>query len=606
MRRTAVLGAGASKRLLSNGGLCSLLLTLVLVVPSLAAVPLAQAQTTSEERIHVLAFPGSDAIILESNGRFAFVDSGEDRDYPSGSDPRYPARPGITGAIGYEDELWSYLDQLGVNSTNVEFYLGTHPHSDHIGTADTVIERYKPKRIYTPEYKDEWIREPSRLWDNQYVYDQMIEAAQRAYKSYGASLIQHLDPQAPAVPTAERPHTASPEFDFEDMHIQIVNYQEDYKYPGAMFDANQMAWGVKVTSHGKSAFLAADIENTDGDEDRIAPEVGEVDFLKLGHHGSFTSSSEGFLETLKPQIAVQTGMLSYFFDETVRILDRQGSRWYSAQNIRAEGNSAVVLTMDESGLGIDGAPAGVVYRTRRAGSPHAIAYQGGRPSEQHGWRLIAGRYYWFDNSAYASEDSWVRDGSAWYYLRSDAVMATGWAHDGEAWYYFSDSGAMLSGWQRLGGVWYYLEPSGRMATGWRLVGGSWYYFSGSGAMATGWAHDGEAWYYFSDSGAMLSGWQRLGGVWYYLEPSGRMATGWRLVGGSWYYFSGSGAMATGWAHDGEAWYYFSDSGAMRTGWLASGRSWFYLTGSGAMATGIVMTDGRYSHFGSSGVWLGYL
>ncbi len=45
--------------------------------------------------IHVMAFMSSDAILVESDGRFGLVDAGEDDDYPDGSDPRYPLRDGI-------------------------------------------------------------------------------------------------------------------------------------------------------------------------------------------------------------------------------------------------------------------------------------------------------------------------------------------------------------------------------------------------------------------------------------------------------------------------------------------------------------------------------
>ena len=296
-------------------------------------------------RIHTMAFSASDAIILESNGRFAFVDSGEDKDYPDGSDPRYPLRPGVTVGVNYEDILWSYLDQLGVNSTNVDFYLGTHAHSDHIGLADKIIERFKPKRIYTPEYSDEWITNPARLWDNQYVYDKMIAAAKVAEAEYGAVLIQHLDPDAPVMPTGERPHTASPSFDFGDMRIEIFNYKEDYKKPPYVRDANLMSWGVKVSAFGLSAFLAADIENTIGDEDRIAPQIGRIDFLKLGHHGSSTSNTRSFLETLRPKIAFQTGKYTYMPEEPISVLNQLGARWYPVEEVVAVGLPAFVVMM---------------------------------------------------------------------------------------------------------------------------------------------------------------------------------------------------------------------------------------------------------------------
>lgn len=95
------------------------------------------ADTTA--KIHILTLDsGSNAIVLESvddNGQkiFGMVDSGEDWDYPDGSDPRYPLRSGITTSTGYDDEVLSYLDSLGVTSDNLQFML------QHIRTA-TILE----------------------------------------------------------------------------------------------------------------------------------------------------------------------------------------------------------------------------------------------------------------------------------------------------------------------------------------------------------------------------------------------------------------------------------------------------------------------------------
>lgn len=70
--------------------------------------------------------------MLESNGHFGMVDSGEDRDYPSGSTgSKYPYRYGITTNEGYEQQVVHYLKQLGVEK--LDFYIATHAHSDHIG-----------------------------------------------------------------------------------------------------------------------------------------------------------------------------------------------------------------------------------------------------------------------------------------------------------------------------------------------------------------------------------------------------------------------------------------------------------------------------------------
>lgn len=592
-----------SWRLTALSVVAALLVSLFGVLPA----PSANA-ANGREAIHVMAFPASDAIIIESNGRFGFVDSGEDSDYPKGMDPRYPWRGHIaTNGADYEATLWRYLDQIGVNSSNVDFYIGTHPHSDHIGTADTVIERYKPKRIYTPEYSDEWISNPSRLWDNQYVYDQLINAAIKAEREYGASLIQHLDPAAPVVPDPSAPHTANPVFEFGDMEIEIVNYAEDYKYPGALADANLMSFGVKMTAHGKTAFLSGDIEKTDGDESRLAAEVGKVDFLKLGHHGLPTSNSEEFIEALDPEFAVQTGSYYYMFQDTIDVLNRQGVRWYPVDEIRTTGSSAVVVTMDEQSLDVSGVNNSLVYRWRNSSGPHVVAYQGGKATPQWGWKKLWGKYYWFDGKPEASENAWVRDQGRSYYLTSTGEMATGWVKVDGIWYYLEGSGALRTGgWMQQGSTWYHLAADGAMATGWRQVGGARYYFHASGAMATGWVNDGGTWYYLHSSGAMATGWQKVNGTWYYLGADGAMVTNWQQVGGARYYFHSSGAMATGWVKTDGVWRYLHSSGAMVTGWQKANGFWYYLGADGAMVNDAsAVIDGRESRFATSGAWLGY-
>lgn len=154
------------------------------------------AYASGAARIHYLTLPGStEAILLECNGRFGMVDSGEDNDYPDGSDPAYPLRPGIVKGNGYEDMVIDYLRSVGVTQDNFEFYIGTHPHSDHIGSADEIIRSFHPKRVYIQEYKDSYISNEANLWDNLYVYDQMLTAADEV----NATIIQDFAPGAPCI-----------------------------------------------------------------------------------------------------------------------------------------------------------------------------------------------------------------------------------------------------------------------------------------------------------------------------------------------------------------------------------------------------------------------
>ncbi|SPT53832.1 Autolysin [Actinomyces bovis] len=368
-----------------------------------------------------------------------------------------------------------------MNSSNVEFYLGTHAHSDHTGLAAKIIKHFKPKRIYTPEYNDNWISDSNRLWDNRYVYDKMIAAAKAAENEYGAALIQHLVPGAPVVPTPERPHTASPSFDFGAMHIELVNYEEDYKYHAAIGDANLSAWGAKVTAFGRSAFLSSDIENTDGDEDKIAPLIGQVDFLKLGHHGTYTSNSRGYLEILRPKYAFQTGKYSYMFDQAIDTLNRLGTRWYPAAEVAAAGWPAYVVTFTPKGMQTPNLGNELKIRSGGYGASGVAAYRDGKKERQNGWVAYAGSWYFFQNSANAVRSKWINAGGNWFYLDGKGVMDTGWLNDQGTWYYLQASGAMATGWIIDRGAWYYLHPSGAMATGTTWIGGRGSLFSTTGA-----------------------------------------------------------------------------------------------------------------------------
>ena len=159
-----------------------------------------QAATTdstfhsTDGTIHFLTLNhNTDAILIECDGKFGMVDSGEDNDYPDGSDPRYPLRAGITKGLGFENQVISYLKSMGVTEDNFEFYIGTHPHSDHIGSADEIIRAFHPKRVYLEPYSDSDITDSTHLWDNLYVYDRAVAAA----KETGATLIQYFNTDAP-------------------------------------------------------------------------------------------------------------------------------------------------------------------------------------------------------------------------------------------------------------------------------------------------------------------------------------------------------------------------------------------------------------------------
>lgn len=583
---------------------------------------LAQQGDADSARIHVMSFIGTDAIIIESNGHFGMVDSGESNDYPDGSDPRYPQRMGTTEGQGHEDEVVAYMQSLGITSENFEFYIGTHPHSDHIGSASTIIETFKPRRVYTQRYDDSYILNPNGLWDNQYVYDKLVAAAE----TVGASLILDYDEDASVTPEAGST-TATPTFYLGDALIQIMNTDPSYQTEGSS-DGNWFSLGVKVTAGGQTAFLAGDICNFDGDEDELGPLIDHVDFLKLGHHGNPGSGTAAFIEALSPTVAFQTSIFWNMSETTLRALTSVGTRLYTAGEFAAAGVKAIVVEF-ANGQTTTNAPNFGLELRRNCYTKHYHAFENGVPVTLSGWYDSDAGQVFFDNSDESTAGAWIDEGDGEdresIYVDPNGHLADGWQQVGDLWYYFKD-GVTQTGWIRISDVWYYLRPgSGIMATGsvvidgqsnifsssgawlgvaslkgWNHIGDAWYYILESGENATGWLHDGNAWYYLCDDGDMATGWHKVNDEWYYFADSGVMQTDW-VLDGSWYFLRSSGVMATGWEYIGSAWYYLTESGAMATGWDLIDGNWYYLSDSGSMATGWVHVKGRWYALSSSGV-----
>ncbi|SNL92841.1 choline binding protein E CbpE [Streptococcus pneumoniae] len=254
-----------------------------------------QAQESSGNKIHFINVQegGSDAIILESNGHFAMVDTGEDYDFPDGSDSRYPWREGIETSYKHvlTDRVFRRLKELGVQK--LDFILVTHTHSDHIGNVDELLSTYPVDRVYLKKYSDNRITNSERLWDNLYGYDKVLQTASEK----GVSVIQNI--------TQGDAH-----FQFGDMDIQLYNYENETDSSGELkkiWDDNSNSLISVVKVNGKKIYLGGDLDNVHGAEDKYGPLIGKVDLMKFNHHHDTNkSNTKDFIKNLSPSLIVQT------------------------------------------------------------------------------------------------------------------------------------------------------------------------------------------------------------------------------------------------------------------------------------------------------------
>ena len=625
----------------------SILLSALILSASIIQAQTVNADTISAgsgNRIHFIntkANSGSDAILLESNGHYALIDMGEDYDFPDGTDTRYPNRWGISinNYQVLEDRLIRHLDQLGVKK--LDFILGTHVHSDHIGGADEILNRYQVDKFYLKKYSDQRITSTWGLWDNLFNYDNALRAAHNK----GVTLIQDIKDE-------------DSKFKFGDMDIQLYNYKNEYDADGNLkrvLDDNSNSIVAVVTVAGKRIYLGGDLDNAEGAEDKLGPVIGKVDMMKWNHHyDAKVSNTIGFIEHLSPSMIIQTtggdinlaSTRDYLKNKNIQVIHAssktQDATVFDISDkgfTNVSGDFPNIPTVEEKWYKEDG-----YWKYRLKDGQMAI-----------GWHDIAGATYFFNGKGQMQSGRWLRITDEWngepkfndYYLNNDGKMQTGgWFYHDNTWYYIQSNGArrynelaeiggqkylfdkdgkMLTGlqvfngkkmlfassgalqtegtassWQKIDGNWYYFDEEGTRIVGKKEINGATYYFNQEGMMQTGWIFTEGHWNYFASSGAMKTGWVKDKGTWYYLEKDGVMLTGLQEIDGTRYYLNASGAMQTGWKWLDNHYYYFTTSGSMKTGWLKDKELWYYLDEDGIMLTGLQEIDGTRYYLNTSG------
>lgn len=163
------------------------------------------------------------------------------------------------------------LRRLGVRQ--LDYVIGTHAHSDHIGGLDTVINEIPTKRIILADLSDNVVPDTRSYIDlleamvNNSV--ELIPAQVGAQYSVGEATLTLLGP-----------------------------VRTDY--------SNLNDWSIVARlSFGKTAFLFTGDAEEKAESDLLDAGLDvSATVLKLGHHGSKSSSSMRFLKAVAPEYAV--------------------------------------------------------------------------------------------------------------------------------------------------------------------------------------------------------------------------------------------------------------------------------------------------------------
>lgn len=199
-------------------------------------------------RVHILDVGQGDCILIQlPNGQTMLVDAGKNESATTITD---------------------YLQALKV--TRLDYLVGTHPHEDHIGSLDQVIEKFAAGKILLPK----------------------VTANTKTFRE----LLETIDKKGLQVTTAKAGVNILEE---EGLSVKVLAPLGSHYE-----DLNNYSAVIKITYREIAFLLTGDAEAASEKEIINGGANLKADVLKVGHHGSSSSTSLNFLNIVKPEYAV--------------------------------------------------------------------------------------------------------------------------------------------------------------------------------------------------------------------------------------------------------------------------------------------------------------
>ncbi|RDY23800.1 MBL fold metallo-hydrolase [Romboutsia maritimum] len=195
---------------------------------------------TKEAELHFINTGNSDAILIKQGNKAALIDGGDNDD---------------------EGRVVSYLKDNGVSE--LEYVFATHPHADHIGGLDAVVNSIAVKNVYVSNG----------------------DADNKTYSDFiNAMANKGLYPSVPLL---------NSEFELGTSTFKVLSVANEK-------DLNNNSIVLLYTNGKDKVLLMGDAEAEI--ESKINP--GKVDLIKIGHHGSHSGSTLSFINKISPKYAV--------------------------------------------------------------------------------------------------------------------------------------------------------------------------------------------------------------------------------------------------------------------------------------------------------------
>lgn len=233
-----------------------LLIPIFLIVAALLYQPVKDFLQLSNERMETTVEGGElkvtyldvgqgDATLISKDGFHMLIDAGKNE-------------------MG--EKVVEYLKREKIKKLDV--LVGTHPDSDHIGGIDDVLENFQVDTIYFPD---------SRKMTK--TYRQVEDVLKETNKKRTMPKI-------------------GKNYSYGNVVIRFLGPLKEYK------DANNDSLVVQL-AYGKNRFLFMGDAEEEAEKDLVKQGYDlECDVLKIGHHGSYTATSQMFLQEADPTYGV--------------------------------------------------------------------------------------------------------------------------------------------------------------------------------------------------------------------------------------------------------------------------------------------------------------
>lgn len=211
-----------------------------------------------------------------------------------------------------KDEGKNILEYLSYQKVErIDYFILTHPHADHIGSAREIVEKLPVGKVIMPDAETD-----TAVFEN---------------------LLITIDKKKIPLHIAKAGEIIS----LGNANIKILGPVEKTD------DLNNMSIVLRL-DYGKTSFIfTGDAEQPSEQDmlDRFSPSEFRADVIKIGHHGASTSSSYDFLNAVKPACAViscgKDNSYGHPHTETINTLKNLGVLYY-----RTDKDGNIVFSSD--------------------------------------------------------------------------------------------------------------------------------------------------------------------------------------------------------------------------------------------------------------------